>query len=288
LVDWYYCAQGSITTALEVCVDALMPVNLSSLESTTALLEGLQLIDGLKNLTNQPIYLFHGTSDRTVFAPVNQALYQMYLDYGANVMYNNATDANHAWISPTGPNACTDSSAPYISNCGFDVEAELLTHMLQTTIAPPAGSATGNIYSYSQDQYAEALFSTSASTYSMDTTGYVYLPLACAAGKECQLLVVLHGCEQGYYTIGNALIQDSNLNVYADTNNFIVLYPQAIASVLQSNPEGCWDWWGYTGGGSTLYATHGAPQMEIIRAVMKALGFKVKSVQNELRAYQEL
>jgi hypothetical protein len=61
----------------------------------------------------------------------------------------------------------------------------------------------------------------------------------------------------------------------AETNNLIILYPQAIASILQSNPNGCWDWWGYTGSfGSSTYATHGAPQMEIVRAVIKALGYK--------------
>jgi hypothetical protein len=238
----YWCAQGSLTTALETCVEALLPINLPSLESTTNDLEGLGLIDQLRNLTSMPIYLFHGTSDRTVFAPVNAALYQMYLDYGANVFFNNATDANHAWISPTGPDACTASQSPYISNCDFDAEAELLTHMLQTTIAPPAASPTGNVYSFSQDQYVEALFHTTASSYSMDSTGYVYLPATCAAGAECQLLVVLHGCEQGYAQIGNALIEYSNLNVYADTNNLVILYPQAIQDVLVGNSEGCWDW----------------------------------------------
>lgn len=92
------------------------------------------------------------------------------------------------------------SSAPFISNCDFDAENELLTHMLQRQINTAAATPTGNIYAFSQDQYAESLFGTAASTYSMDTTGYVYLPVACASNKVgCALLVVLHGCEQGYY-----------------------------------------------------------------------------------------
>lgn len=75
-------------------------------------------------------------------------------------------------------------------------------------------------------------------------------------------------------SIQGQLIQDSYLNQYADTNNLVILYPQAIASALMSNPEGCWDWWGFSAPSSqTLYATHGAPQMEIIRAVMRGLGF---------------
>lgn len=90
-------------------------------------------------------------------------------DYGTNVFYNNGTDANHAWISPLGPNPCTVSSAPFISNCDFDAENELLTHMLQRQINTAAATPTGNVYAFSQDQYAESLFGTTASTYSMDT-----------------------------------------------------------------------------------------------------------------------
>jgi len=29
----------------------------------------------------------------------------------------------------------------------------------------------------------------------------------------------------------------------AESNNIIVLFPQAIATI--ANPNGCWDWWGY-------------------------------------------
>lgn len=280
----YYCAQGSLSTAMDQCVDALSPLNLPSLESTTNFLASLNLIDGLGNLTNAPVYLFHGQSDRTVFSTVNEDLYQMYLDFGANVVYNNMTQANHAWVSPTGPNYCTESSSPYISNCGIDVENELLTHLFGQSPVQATSQPTGNVYGFSQDQYAESLYGTSASTYSMDTTGYIYLPKSCAGGAQCSILVVLHGCLQGYSEVGPDLIEYSNLNVYADTNDYIVVYPQAIASPLVENPEGCWDWWGYTtSGSSTLYATHGAPQMEIVRAVVKALGFKGKPKDLEVR-----
>jgi hypothetical protein len=34
-------------------------------------------------------------------------------------------------------------------------------------------------------------------------------------------------------------------NQWAETNNIIILYPQALRTTL--NPKGCFDWWGYTG-----------------------------------------
>jgi len=45
-----------------------------------------------------------------------------------------------------------------------------------------------------------------------------------------------------------------------------VLYPQAMANTL--NPEGCWDWWGYTG---VDYCTYYAPQMATVKNMMDYL-----------------
>jgi hypothetical protein len=70
---------------------------------------------------------------------------------------------------------------------------------------------------------------------------------ACAAGAACKLVVALHGCLSGQYLLGDEFPELANLDSHADTNNLVVLYPQAIASVIPCNPEGCWDWWGYDG-----------------------------------------
>lgn len=55
----------------------------------------------------------------------------------------------------------------------------------------------------------------------------------------------------------------------AETNDFIILYPDAKALTL-SNPNGCWDWWGYTENSSILnpgklYATKKGVQMAEIK-----------------------
>jgi poly(3-hydroxybutyrate) depolymerase len=58
-------------------------------------------------------------------------------------------------------------------------------------------------------------------------------------------------------------VQKSGINEWADTNNIIVLYPQATSS--SSNPLGCWDWWGYL---SSDYALKSASQMDAIMAMV--------------------
>jgi hypothetical protein len=47
--------------------------------------------------------------------------------------------------------------------------------------------------------------------------------------------------------IGNDFYTYGGYNEWAESNNIIVVYPQAVKSeFLPMNPSGCFDWWGYT------------------------------------------
>jgi poly(3-hydroxybutyrate) depolymerase len=74
----------------------------------------------------------------------------------------------------------------------------------------------------------------------MADTGYVFVPQSCANGSSCGLVLALHGCAQSSSAIGETFAYDAGINEWADSNNFVVLYPQAIAS--PGNLLGCWDW----------------------------------------------
>ncbi|MFM0389299.1 hypothetical protein [Paraburkholderia dipogonis] len=62
--------------------------------------------------------------------------------------------------------------------------------------------------------------------------------------------------------VGDNFYAKTNYNYWADTNNIVVLHPQANASTVPFSPEGCCDWFGYTGpdyalkSGSQLTAAH--------------------------------
>jgi len=51
--------------------------------------------------------------------------------------------------------------------------------------------------------------------------------------------------------IGDAFARHAGYNEVGQLNNIIILYPQAIA--VTGNPDGCWDWWGYT---VNFFGTH--------------------------------
>jgi hypothetical protein len=93
---------------------------------------------------------------------------------------------------------------------------------------------------------------------------YRELDGALALTDSASDFLVLHGCLQYQGAVQQQLVQKSGINEWADTNSIIVLYPQATTKA-SSNPEGCWDWWGYL---SSDYTLKTAPQMEAIMAMV--------------------
>jgi hypothetical protein len=214
----------------------------------------------------KPVYVCHGTLDPVVNTLVANAGVSWYQHFGANVEYHNWDPAGHSWVTPLGVVACPLTSAPFLNNCGDDPEGEMLTHWLGSVNRPNDGTPQGTLTSFNQTTYVPG---GNAAAISMDSTGLLYTPPACAGGAACKLVVALHGCLSGQYLLGDLFPELANLDTYADTNNLVIVYPQAIASVLPYNPEGCWDWWGYTG---SNFAVKSAPQMTAIVNMIHALG----------------
>src|SRR5690606_16444607 len=111
----------------------------------------------------------------------------------------------------------------------------------------------------------------------MANTGWVYVPSTCAAGTPCKLHVALHGCTQDHATIGTKFVKNTGYTRWADTNNIIVLFPQAradlnvyptVASGMQSNANACWDTVGFYGAN---YAHKSGAQLSAIKAMVERL-----------------
>ena len=261
----YYCAQDSATTAQGSCksgngipLQALIDYTNSQASSGT--------IEPTSNIASKPIYMFSGINDTTVHQPVMNTLQQYYEVYtgSANITYNNNSQAAHAWISPDGPNSCNSSYIPYIDNCGIDPEQTFLSMFYGTLNPKNTAPLAGSYVQFDQNAFVTG---DNANSYSMDSTGWLFVPANCANGQACRLVVALHGCLQYQGIVQQQFVQKSGINEWADTNNIIVLYPQTIAS-WPNNPLGCWDWWGYT---SSDYALRSGPQMRAIIAMVSRI-----------------
>ncbi|HEY8023832.1 MAG TPA: PHB depolymerase family esterase [Burkholderiaceae bacterium] len=211
--------------------------------------------DSTANLANRKIYLWTGSADTTVGPNVmNQLKSQLSTYYtAANVSYVTSSGAVHTFptnFAGSGDNSCSSSVSPYISNCSYDGAGAVLQWMYGSLNAPNTGTLGGSVVSFDQTKFV-------ASGNGMDTTGYLYVPASCASGSTaCKVHVALHGCLQSHGSISMEFINNTGYNRWADTNNIIVLYPQAIADNSShstpgngslSNPNGCWDWVGWYG-----------------------------------------
>jgi hypothetical protein len=261
----YYCAQNNATQAVDGCAGDTLPTDLGALESDASLWSSYGWIDPIGGLSGRPVYVFHGGADSVVQTPVSDDAVSFLRHFGADVTYDSGSAAGHAWVTPYGTGACGVSAPPYLNDCGTDPENALLGKVFGSVAAPNTGPLTGTLVRFDQNAYAVGGV---AAALSMDADGFAYVPASCAAGAACRLMVALHGCEQGYSAVGTAFVDRANLDQYADTNDMIVLYPQATASAV--NPLGCWDWWGYLG--ATDYPIHGGAQVETIMNMVKKLG----------------
>jgi len=271
---------NSVAIALEACTSPpTVPDNLPASIAYTDHAAQAGLIDPTANLARQRTWFFHGTQDTVVAPSVADDLAAYYHHYGVPLTYRNTDPAGHAWISPLGPNPCGVNQLPYINNCGFDAERQMLTTMFGSVHPPNLAAPQGAVQAFSQNPYATApqpgagdVTRTGAAAIGMGQTGYVYVPNGCANGQKCRVVVSLHGCLQTADQIGTTFVTDSYLNQYADTNKLVILYPQATPDTTFGNPKGCWDWWGYLGANDGNYATRNGPPVTTVMNMITARG----------------
>jgi len=261
-----YCAANSLAVAFAHCLNKAD--SKPDLAGATQYLQAQQAagaIDDLNNLKDDKVWLFHGTKDATVASPVSDALkaqYQTLVEAG-NIRYIN--DQNVAHHFPTDGHSGTDclvSEAPFLGNCQYDAAGLLLGHLLPG-LQPKASSAGGKLIQINQHHLV------AIAKGQLAETGYLYVPKSCSQGQQCRLHVSFHGCKQYAGAVGDAYARGTGLNQYADTNQLVVLYPQTDKSTMAPfNPNGCWDWWGYSG---ENYATKQGPQMAAVKQLIDAL-----------------
>jgi hypothetical protein len=233
------------------------------MESTEDL-SGSGEIDSLNNLKDDKIYIFSGKSDSTVITKVVDKTNEFYLQAGVsakNILYNKTIDAGHAFITINSDDTpCSQTMSPYINYCDYD-QAGIILKQIYGTLNPPAASLSGKFIEFSQDEFFDY------GDVSMGSTGFVYVPKS-FEDNTCRIHVVFHGCLQSVSAIGDLVYKTTGYNRWADTNNIIVLYPQIKKSVMGGNPNGCWDFWGYT---KDNFYTKNAPQMKTVMNMIERL-----------------
>lgn len=264
----YLCAGGTLAGA-EACLHA------PTIEAPTVFYAGAETsaaanwIDPLNNLQNSTIFLFSGTADTVVPQPNmdNVALMYTFAGAGDRITKFFNYSAEHAWVTSKYGNNCSFLGDPYINNCGIDFAGKFLEQTFKDLNVPFHNQMgrlnTSNFFSFDQTQ-----FGADPTLNSLGAYAYAYIPSACQSGKnQCHLHVNLHGCQQDFLNAGTEYLYQTELNEWAESNNIVILYPQAIANLV--NPMGCFDWWGYAG---ETYALKTGPQISAIRSMIQYFG----------------
>ncbi|MGN6529724.1 MAG: extracellular catalytic domain type 2 short-chain-length polyhydroxyalkanoate depolymerase [Burkholderiaceae bacterium] len=232
--------------------------------------------DALSNVARQKIFLWVGSADTTVGPNPMAAVKTQYTNNGvpaANLSWNELSGAGHTFptdFAGSGDNACGSTSSPYVSNCGYDGAGAMFRQFYGTLNPRNDSPASGNYRQFDQTPYT-------AGNPGMASTGWIYVPAACASGASCRLHVALHGCLQSYSQIGADFVQNTGYTRWADTNDIIVLFPQTQVdntshpttdSGSLPNPNACWDWTGWYG---SNFAQKAGTQMKAIKAMVDAV-----------------
>ena len=251
----FYCAEGSVVNATGRCMKHDSSIPVSSLVSTTNSWASSGYLDAVSNLQASKVYMFSGTLDSAVTQPVMNDLLTYYQSFvpAANIVYKHDVAAEHAMVTDDYGNSCATKASPYIDDCDFDLAGAILQQLYGSLSARNNGTLGGTFTEYDQTTFV--------TNHGMATTGWVYVPQACASGQSCRLHVVLHGCKQNTADIGQQYVRNTGYNRWADTNKIVMLYPQTSQAATNS----CWDWWGYD---NANYAKKSGPQMAAIKAMV--------------------
>jgi poly(3-hydroxybutyrate) depolymerase len=221
-------------------------------------------IDPLAGLKADKVYIFSGANDDTVERAVVERAAELYEELGvpkANITFIKHEKAAHAFVTEEGGLACGTAGEPFINDCDYD-QARAVLEAIYGPLSAAGGEAGGRYVTFEQGPFLSGLGSSG-----MADEGVAFIPESCTRQAGCAPHIVFHGCKQERERIGDAFIKGSGFARWAATNRIIVLFPQVEASGA-GNPNGCWDWWGYTG---RHFLEREAPQMVAVRRMLGKL-----------------
>lgn len=301
----YRCAQSyrqaaplagdaAVQNALFVCMNPLIPgagPDVQRLLRWARDAAAAGDIDPLQHLADDRVYVFTGRSDAVVAPSTVEATRDFYVGLGvpqAQLQFVGHVDAGHALLTTNlEDNPLPANQPPYLNRAPGDRPQswDILDH-IHPGSRPAAARAGGRLLRFDQREFFGGETRASMSAY-----GYAYLPQRVLDGEPARIHVALHGCKQGAaYTdfvagradrannppYGLRYVTSTGYNEWADANDLIVLYPQAegIDDGHTQNPEGCWDWWGYSSPDPEQpdFHTRHAIQIRAIHAMLRRLG----------------
>jgi hypothetical protein len=260
------CSGGSVWQAQSRCMNSTTSIDTEDLAETLRSSAKAKEIDDLSNLKSARLYLFNSETDGVVRPPMRQKNVEFFSKFipRESIQVEEELRSAHGFPTIDYGVECGQANSPYLMKCNFDTAGEIFKQLYAKTpgvklARVPAVKESLFVIDQSEFNDPNSMLADSA---------WMYVPKACLkVGSNCRLHVALHGCLQSGEAIKDVFAVHAGYNEWAEGSNIVVLYPQAQKSLI-SNPNGCFDWFGYTG---SDYAVKSGPQMRTIKAMIDHL-----------------
>lgn len=264
----YGCAKGSLAVALN-CMSSPFLTSVPTLIDRTDGFAQDGTIDPTSNMSGDRVYVFHGTRDSTVSNRNGEQVVEYYQNYlsTSDIATEFTIAAEHCQPTDNFGGECNRQNTDnYINDCDYRGAFLALNHLYGgSLLADTTAVPESNLFQFDQAEF----FGGRPESYSMDSVGYIYIPTECKdPTRYCKLHVVLHGCLQSSQEIGDVFVKNAGYLEVAESNAIILLFPQVVRTPV-SNPNACFDWWGYAGDDYDLKT---GVQMDAIYQMCKRLG----------------
>ena len=220
-------------------------------------------IDPLEALQGDKVYIFSSRQDETVKSRVVEAARGFYRELGvaeANISFVTNEEAAHSFLTESGAPKCGTKGPPFLNDCDYD-QAKVILQQLYGTLEPARPAVDTSFVHFRQEPFHADLAGAD-----FDDDGMAYIPAGCRTQGGCAVHVVFHGCRQGLSAVQEKFMRGSGYAPWAESNRLIVLFPQVRPG--DSNQNGCWDWWGYSG---LRFLERDAPQMVAVKRMIDRL-----------------
>ena len=234
----WHCAEGNVANAIGRCLSG-DGVNVPDLLAYAYELSASEAIAPVDALASARVWIFHSPDDAVVSPSLSAALAAFYGGFVDASRIEQVTDvaAAHGWPTLETGVDCGTMGGDFMNACDYDTAGVLLAHLYGELEART--EAVGSLGRVDLSAYFD-----SGSGVAAD--GFLYVPTSCSDETgACRLHVAFHGCRMGAEFVEDRFARGAGYNEWAEDNRIVVAYPQVAKSAF--NPQGCWDWWGYTG-----------------------------------------
>lgn len=236
------CAEGQIWRAIGLCMREPEKISGSSLRERYRMLAKQGLVSPETEIAKAKVYVFAGAKDTVVRPAAGEKTAEFFTALGARVEKANDLPAGHGFPTLQTDNPCEKEKTPWLVNCGSNTAAKMLAFLTGES------EETADWDRGSLKRFSQVVFDPRRQA-GLAAEGFVYLPRACSR-KACPVHLALHGCRQSEDAVGTAFAEKAGYLEWAERHDWIVVFPQLTPG--PGNPNGCWDWFGYTGADYSL------------------------------------